>query len=429
MMLPLATSGNAVAASRSERVLLSDEPVDRGVAHSRVIRVMHVTDSMALGGTEKVVLKLAGQLTDGFDHHVCCIRNFDRELVRTSLLPEKFTSLGLRQSRFAIFVPQLMRAIRSCNPHIVHSRNWGAIEAVFAARLAGVPVVIHSEHGYDVDGLRGMPLRQKWIRRAAYSTADAFFAVSRELREFHAAQAGIRADRIRVLYNGVDVHSFAPNLEARARIRLENGIGPDEFVMGAVGRMALIKDYQTLIRAAGGLLRKGLNFRLMLVGDGPELSALVALAESFAGLRKRLILSGQSHHVPELLSAMDVFVQTSLREGMSNTILEAMSTGLPAVVTDVGGNPEIVEDGQVGWLFKPGDVESLSSLLHRLALHPELRRSAGQAARRRVQEMFSNETMFGNYQALYLELAARRGVHCAAGPVRAGVQTEGDGLS
>jgi sugar transferase (PEP-CTERM/EpsH1 system associated) len=381
--------------------------VENAVSRSRALKVLHVVNNMGLGGTEKVVLKLAAKLTEGFEHRVCCVRRYDTGLVQSTLRPEQLIALDLPQSRFAVFVPQLAKAIRSCNPDIVHSRNWGAIEAVFAARLAGVPVVVHSEHGYDV-ALEKTSLRQRWVRRLACSAADAFFTVSRELQDFHARQAGLPSERIRVLYNGVDTANFTPRPDVRARIRAELGIAPEEFVVGAVGRMVPIKDYETLVRAAGVLAGANLRFKLMLVGDGRELPGLVALARSLPGVDACFLPLGERDDIPELLAAMDVFVQTSLREGMSNTVLEAMSTGLPAAVTAVGGNPEVVEEGINGWLFQPGDVQRLSQLLLSLASDQTLCRRAGTAARLHVQEKFSNGTMLENYRALYMELARKR---------------------
>jgi len=415
-------------------VALDEKPAAGGRAHAEasrnhVLKIMHVTNSMALGGTEKVVLKLATGLTEGFDHHVCCVRSCDLNLVQRWLRPEQFTALELPRSRFAVFVPQLVRAIRSYRPHIVHSRNWGAIEAVVAARIARVPVVIHSEHGYDVDGLQETPLRQRWMRRIVCSAADAVFTVSRELRDFHAMQAGVRPERIRVLYNGVDTQSFAPKPHVRARVREEHGIGPGELVVGAVGRMVPIKDYETLIRAAGVLYKANLPFKLVLVGDGPELPRLIALAESLPGVRACLLPLGRRDDIPDLLAAMDVFVQTSLREGMSNTLLEAMSAGLPAVVTCVGGNPEIVEEEKNGWLFRPGDVGNLSQILHRLAADCDLRSRAGEAGRRHVQEKFSHKKMLENYRALYIELAKKRNTYPTIDQAKATVRPWGDGLA
>lgn len=382
-------------------------PAKRG-ANSRVLKVLHFTNSMRLGGTERVVLRVASTLNEGFEHYVCCIRNFDPDLVEGSLRPEQFMALHLPESRLAFFVPRLFRTIRACQPDIVHSRNWGAIEAAIAARLARVPVVIHSEHGYEVEYLSETPRRQRWIRRLVYSTADAFCTVSRELRDYHASQAGVTPERIRVIYNGVDTARFAPDPLSRASIRAELGIAPDDFVIGAVGRMVPIKDYPTLVRAAGMAAAKIPNLKLLMVGDGPEFERTRNLTQNIPELDSRVLAVGRSHDVPGLLAAMDIFVQTSLREGMSNTLLEAMSTGLPAVVTRVGGNPEVVDEGITGWLFAPGDVNELSELMVRLAKEADLRARAGEAARRRSLDMFSHGTMLENYRALYLELAQKR---------------------
>lgn len=375
---------------------------------SRVLKVLHFTNSMCLGGTEQVVLRVASTLSEGFEHYVCCTRNFDPDLVERWLRPEQFKALNFPESRLAFFVPRLMRAIRECKPDIVHSRNWGAIEAAIAARLARVPVVIHSEHGYEVEYLSETPRRQRWMRRLVCSSADAFCTVSRELRDYHAAQAGVRPERIRVIYNGVDTARFAPAPLSRVSIRAELGIAPGDFVVGAVGRMVPIKDYPTLVRAAGMAAARLPNLKLLMVGDGPEFERILDLAQNIPDLHGRFVPVGRSPDVPALLAAMDVFVQTSLREGMSNTLLEAMSTGLPALVTRVGGNPEVVDEGITGWLFAPGDVNGLSGLMLNLAKDIGLRARAGEAARRRTLNMFSHETMLENYRALYLELARKR---------------------
>jgi sugar transferase (PEP-CTERM/EpsH1 system associated) len=375
--------------------------------HGRVLKVMHVVNSMSLGGTEKAVLKLATRLAAGFEHRICCIRGFDAALTQSCLRPEQVVALNLRSSRLSFFVPPLLRAIRAYRPDIVHSRNWGAIEAVLAARLAAVPVVIHSEHGYEIESLSRTPVRQQWMRRLVCSVADAVFTVSGELRGFHAAQAGIRPDRIRVLWNGVDTQAFAPARQARTQMRSQLGISSGDFVIGAVGRMVPIKDYATLIQAAGRLAEAGSNFKLILVGDGPELPRLRELAQSLSGVGSHFLALGRRDDIPALLAGMDVFVQTSLGEGMSNTVLEAMASGLPVVVTRVGGNPEIVTHG-CGWLFEPGDVQHLSQLLLMLAADRDFCRRAGQAARSRVEEAFSHSTMLENYRRLYLELASKK---------------------
>ena len=413
-----------------DTVVTAREPVLRipgkpeaATSTGRALRIMHVTNSMSLGGTEKVVLRVASQLGDSFEHSICCMRSFDPELVAGCLRPDQLRALNLAPSRFAFFVPRLVRAIRIAKPDIVHSRNWGAIEAAIAARLAGVPVVVHSEHGYEVESLSRTPRRQQWMRKLVCSTADAIFTVSRELRDFHAGQAGVDRNKIRVIYNGVDTVRFSPNPASRARMRAALGIAPGDFVAGAVGRIVPIKDYKTLLRATSALAPKLPNFKLMIVGDGPELQSLTAFAESL-GLRECLLLPGRRDDVPDLLAAMDVFVQASLREGMSNTLLEAMSTGLPAIVTRVGGNPEVVHENRTGWMFAPGDVESLSRLLLNLVGNHDLQAATGQAARLRIQQIFSNQTMLDNYRALYLELARKRKVNLSTDAIAGSLRGE-----
>ena len=391
-------------------------------ASSRALKVMHVVNRMAMGGMEKGVLKVATQLSEGLEHRICCIRGYDASFIQGRLRPEQLVALNLPGSRFSLSVPKLARAIREYNPDIVHSRNWGAIEAVLAARLVGVPVVIHSEHGYEVNLMAKTPLRQRCLRRVVLSAADAVFAVSRELGDFHARQAGVRNQRLRVIYNGVDTQRFTPNPEARARTRAVLGFSSQDVVLGAVGRMVPIKDYVTLIKAAAVLAQKNRAFKLLLVGDGPELPCLLDLAKKLLGGPSDFISLGKCANIPELLCAMDVFVQTSLSEGMSNTILEAMAAGLPVIVTRVGGNPEIVEDGKSGWLFTPGDVQHLAQLVLELAADDRLRQGTGQAARQRVQYAFSDENMLANYRQLYLNLMQEREVSTARLPGSSDVQ-------
>ncbi len=300
--------------------------------------------------------------------------------------------------------------MRAYRPHIVHSRNWGAIEAVPAARLARVPVVIHSEHGYELEMIDGLSRRQQIFRRLAYAMADAVFTVSQDLRDYHARQAGIPASRIRVIYNGVDTGKFAPRREMRLQARNQLGLPEGSFVVGAVGRLVPIKDHTTLLKAVEVLAHRGIEVRVLLVGAGPELGRLERYVANSAVLAQRVLFCGSSDSVADLLNAMDVFVLSSVSEGMSNTLLEAMASGLPAVATRAGGNPELIEEGCSGWLFRPGDDADLAGRLEQLASHAELRQELGRRARKRAMEHFSIERMIQEYQNLYRELATRRGV-------------------
>ena len=374
------------------------------------LRVLHVLNRLDRGGTELIVLKLINGLSEiSFEHRIASLRGSDPALQNVTLPGGQLLLAGEADGfQFPLF--RLVRMMRTYRPHIVHSRNWGTIEAIPAARLAGVPVAIHSEHGYELDMLAGLPVRRRIFRRAAYGMADAVFAVSRELRDYHAKQAWISSERIRVICNGVDTKRFCPNPESRATLRRRFGLPQDRFIVGTVGRMVPIKDHGTLLRAVDGLVQRCVDAHALLVGSGPELERTQQLADTSPGLAGRVTFLGASEETPELLNTMDVFALPSISEGMSNTLLEAMATGLPVIATAVGGNTEVIDHEKSGWLIRPRDHESLASLLTRLASREDLRQKYGAAARKRIVECFSLDRMLNNYAQLYLGLAARRGV-------------------
>ena len=240
--------------------------------------------------------------------------------------------------------------------------------------------------------------------------ADQVFTVSQELRHYHARQAWLSPDRIRVIYNGVDAGRFRPRPELRLNLRPELGIPVDSFVIGSVGRLVRIKDFLTLLRAGECLVRRGVDARIVLVGSGPELSRLQEFVSSSSDISGRVFFLGVSDRVPDLMNIMDTYVVTSICEGMSNTLLEAMACGLPTVATRAGGNPEVVEENQTGCLFSPRDVNGLAENLYAFAVKKELRAQFGESARRRILQTFALERMLNEYCQLYLSLAARRGL-------------------
>lgn len=375
------------------------------------LRILHVVNRLDKGGTELVVLKLIRGLGDGrFEHRLASLRGIDPRLEGVPLPGGKLLSVGKIRTGLQFPLFDLVNLMRTYQPHIVHSRNWGAIEAIPAARLARIPVAIHSEHGYELEMLAGLPMRRRVFRRVAYEMAHAVFAVTRELRDYHARQSWVDPERIRVIYNGVDTVRFSPRQDMRASLRERLCLPENRFVLGTVARMVPIKDHPTLLRATEILLTRGIDAHALLVGSGPELQNNQQLVNASRELRGRVTFVGDSDDVPELLNAMDAFVLPSISEGMSNTLLEAMAVGLPVIVTRVGGNTEVVEEDRSGWLFAPRDAETLGSRLTLLASREDLRRQYGAAARQRVIERFSLDCMLRDYSRLYLELAAKQGI-------------------
>jgi sugar transferase (PEP-CTERM/EpsH1 system associated) len=373
------------------------------------IRILHLVDSLGKGGLENGMVNLLGRLDPmRFEHIVCAIRELGENAGR---LPERVrvVRLGQQAAGARLQTPAMVRVIREFRPQVVHSRNWGAIEGVFAGRWAGSCAVIHGEHGLTVEAAAREPRRRIWMRRLAYELAHRVVAVSGQLRAHHAGRTGFAAERITVIHNGVDNRRFRPDPETRGRVRRELGLPDGEFCIGCVGNLFPVKDHMTLLRAIGEFAQESRAWRLLLIGEGPERPALEAFVKR-AEWRGRVCFLGSSNRVAELLQTIDAYVLPSVFEGISNALLEAMASGIPAIATAVGGNPEVVIDGVSGLLFPAGDSRRLAGHLRALEARPEMRQRLGQHARRRVAEEFSIDSMAGKYADLYQAAGQARAV-------------------
>lgn len=382
------------------------------------IRIMHVVDNLGKGGLENGLVNLINGLDPArFEHVVYAMRQLGPNADR---LPGsvRVICMGKRDSDFPVQLPRLVRDIRKIDPHIVHSRNWAGVEAVAAARWVRSCAAVHSEHGLETATQAGEPRRRAWFRRMAYELADRVLAVSYQLRDLHAARTGFAARRIEVIHNGVDGGRFFPDPAMRARMRLEMGIAGDEFCIGCVGNLLPVKDHMTVLRAMERAAAAGKRWRLVIAGEGSERPKLAAFLDGHPDWKARVSLPGISDRIPELLNAMDTYVLPSLSEGISNSLLEAMSAGLPVIATNTGGNPEVVVDGESGLLFSVGDFPTLAEKLVLLERNRKLRATLGERARARVRDEFSIDSMIRNYARLYESLGRRT----AAVPVSAAVR-------
>jgi sugar transferase (PEP-CTERM/EpsH1 system associated) len=284
-------------------------------------------------------------------------------------------------------------------PDIVHTRNWATFGAVPAARLAGVRTVVHGEHGRDGGDPDGLHPRRRWRRRLA-PLVTRFVTVSDDLRRWLVEEVKVPAAKVVRIHNGVDTTRFAPVAEGRQPRAV--GMGAEEIIVGTVGRLDPVKDQAGLVRAFARLAGSHPRARLLVVGDGPCRRELEALAEKL--VPGRVVFTGERSDIPTLLQSIDVFVLPSLGEGISNTLLEAMATGLPIVATRVGGNPELVEDGVNGTLVARRDPVALAAAIARYLDDALLRAIHGKASRERALVRFSLDRMCAAYAALYDEL-------------------------
>jgi sugar transferase (PEP-CTERM/EpsH1 system associated) len=364
----------------------------------RRTKIIHVVRTLATGGTEGVVRKLlAGLDPELFEQKVCT-------LVKSGNPASEEHCLNSATGKLEFLVPYLAQVFMRERPDVVHSRNWATIEAIAAAKLSVVPAIVHSEHGRDLSTQGAQPIRRRLLRRLAYGWADRLFCVSQELKDYYCRELKWGRDVFEVIPNGVDVEQFRPDDRARAEIRAKLQAGPKTMVVGTVGRLDPIKDHLTFLRAGEMALGKGLDVRLVIVGDGVQRAQLESTLSRNSNLARRTTLTGDVRNVAQFLNGFDVFVLPSLSEGMSNTLLESMAVGVPPIVTAVGGNTEVVEEGRSGLTVDPRDAERICDYLVQLAADEPYRKRLGHNARQRVSRQFSIARMLDRYTRMYCEL-------------------------
>ena len=373
--------------------------------------VVHVVYRFDTGGLENGIVNLVNHMPEAaYRHRIVAlteVTDFRRRIARDGV---ECVALHKPPGHGVSVYPPLWRLLRQWRPAIVHSRNLAALEMAVPAWAAGVPVRIHGEHGRDVGDLDGSRRRYQWMRRAYRPFVDHWVALGRDLAGYLRQRVGVPERRIACLYNGVDGQRFRPAAGGRAAIPGCPFGAPGEWLVGSVGRMQPVKDPLLLARAFVRAIERApalrSSLRLVMVGEGPLRAESQAIVDA-AGLAALAWLPGERADVPEVMNGLDCFVLPSLAEGISNTILEAMASGLPVVATDVGASAELVERGRSGELVPAADAEALATALLGLAADRARAAAMGQAGRRRVENHFSMQAMVAGYQGLYDRLLAR----------------------
>lgn len=367
---------------------------------------MHVVYRFDTGGLENGVVNLVNHMPEGAYRHMVValteVTGFSRRIHRGDV---EFVSLRKPPGQGFKVYPALYRLLRARQPAIVHTRNLGALEMQPAAWAARVPARIHGEHGRDIDDLDGSSRHHQRLRRLYAPFVQRWVALSQDLQRYLLGPVGIAPQRVVQLYNGVDAEKFHPAVAAHALpIAGCPFQAPAHWLIGTVGRMALVKDQvllaQAFVRALAIAPAFGERARLLLVGEGPLRAQAQAVLDG-AGAAHLAWLPGERADVADVMRGLDVFVLPSKAEGISNTILEAMASGLPVLATAVGGNVELVAQDRTGHLVPAGDPEAMAQALLALWRDPSQARQLGANGRADVEARFSLQAMVGAYQALY----------------------------
>ena len=373
----------------------------RAISTVRRVRVMQIVHSLDAGGTERLVIEITKTLQPWADFVVCCLDapgHWASELTDCGV---PVVSLGRRAGFRPGLGLEIARLATGYGIDVLHCHHYSPfVYGQMAALLRRGLHVVFTEHGRLSDAQPSV--KRRLINPLLGRLPSAVFAVSSDLRR-HMTLEGFAARCVRVIHNGTDPGP-RPQRGDRDAARRACGLPARAPVIGAVGRLDPVKDLDTLVRAFAALRREHIALRLVLIGDGPERAGLEERARVL-GVGPAVSFLGYRSDVRRLLPAFDVYVNSSIHEGISLTLLEAMAAALPVVATSVGGTPEVVVDDGTGLLVPPRSPVALAAAIGRLLADPDQRASLGSAGRGRVERCFSIDAMTARYLDVYRGLA------------------------
>lgn len=374
--------------------------MNRPPAAPRRIRLLFVAGNFVTGGAERHLLEMWRRIDrDRFDVHIAVLKKEGAftPAVEALGLPIHDLEVGRRlyDGTGLRGLLRLISVVREFRPDIVHGYLFGAnLFAALAGRLCGVPVVVVAKRNVDAFETG----RQIAVQRLAHRLATHVTAVSAEVA-LSSVALGVPRERVTVIENGVDVARFDGLTTSGAGLGLPERAASVP-LLGAVACLAPRKDFGTLLRALAILRDAGRDWRMAIVGEGPDRPMLEALSAEL-GLGERIAFLGERSDVDRLLPAFDVFTLSSREEGIPNALLEAMAAARACVVTRVGGNAEVLEDGRTGWLVPPQDPSALARALEEVLAHPDEGRRRAAAAREAMVTQRSIDAMVRRHEDFY----------------------------
>ncbi|MGA7055735.1 MAG: glycosyltransferase [Mycobacterium sp.] len=352
----------------------------------RPIRVLFVVPALPVGGAERHVTTMLPRMdTARFSPSVICIG--EEGALFPTLPAAGIEAVALRRhKRQAVrALIELVMMMRRTRPDVVVVQGYSAeVLGGIAARIAGVKHTINWVHNIGNVEPRGTV--RSTVDRALTRWTSGYFGVAEAQRRYLVDELGYPDDKIRIIYNGVDPAQFS--ISTDRGVRAEFGFAEDDPVVGIVAMLRPEKDHVSFLRAARTVVDELPRARFLIIGDGPMRAQLEALCTELQ-LTMNVHFAGSRDDVARLLQAIDVFVLSSVTvECFPISLLEAMACARPAVCSAVGGIPEMINDGETGYLVPPKDPQQLAARLGRLLRDPVTARRMGRAARARVEAEF-----------------------------------------
>jgi sugar transferase (PEP-CTERM/EpsH1 system associated) len=364
-----------------------------------MINILHIVLSLNIGGLETFVIDLVRKGSNATRGHIVCLESLG--FLGESIDDIAIFSLEKLPGIQLDCIKKIRNIVGEYSIDLIHTHNEGAhFYGAIAGFLSGIPVV-HTRHGiHDSENLK-----RKMLEWFSSLISKKVVGVSQDISKLYVEKIKIARSKVRTILNGVDPEQFARRAGNRELI-LETGSSSKVILMGIVARLVLVKDHKTLFEACRIVAKSHNSFRLVVVGDGPEMDNLVQLSQQL-GLSGNIIFTGARRDIADLLNGLDIFVLSSSSEGISITLLEAMACELPIVATQVGGNPEVVVDAETGFLVPPENPKAFAEKLLLLMQNPDLRRSMGTAGRARVLANFSVQKSVKEYHECYRQALGR----------------------
>lgn len=358
--------------------------------------VLHLIETSGPGGAEKMLISLLAHLDTKRYRSIVGLHKggwlksqLEKRGFRTFIIPQRHLfDFG--------WIVRVIRLLKDEGVDLIHAHEFAMnVYGTLVSTLTGVPIIttVHGKNYYW----------KKWRRKWAYrfvASRSQMVAVSEDTRQFLIEKVGIVPAKVKTIYNGIDVDLYKLNQTERCKIRQELEIGDHQMIVGAVGNLYPVKGHTFLIKACALVIKDFPSVMFLIAGRGELLEELQREAIELK-VERNVIFLGFREDISSFLHAIDIFALPSLSEGLSLALLEAMAAEKPVVATKVGGNPEVVQEGETGFLVPPEDPRFLARCLLILLQNRSLTNTLGAAGRKRVESFFSLQNMVACYQALY----------------------------
>ncbi len=368
------------------------------------ITVLHLVHRLTAGGAERVLVNLINNSSKHISHIVCSFSPADSFRDEIKNINCTIINLNKREGNDFRLPFNIAKICRQFKVDVVHAQGWATYaEGIIATKILCMNKTkfIFAFRGKTIEDVAKINWKRLYAQKVFSCFCDLIITPSEEMRRDYAATIRINAEKIKVIPNGINFDEH--NLSLGRSTIIEFNPQEGAIVVGCVARLDPVKNLVWFVEALAPLVRKYKKLYLLIIGDGPEMIKINQEVER-QKIKQKVHLAGRRNDIPVCLSAMDIYVQPSIYEGVSNTILEAMGSSLPVIATKVGGTSEIVKNNITGLLINSRNTIQLQDAVKRLMEDGDLRKQMGKDGRRLVAQQFTVQRMAIAYDKLFLSI-------------------------